>query len=182
MDNNKSLNIILKKLKNGDQDIFEKIYLEYHEILCIFLLSYTNDKNLIEDIVHDVFIKLWNKRKTVNITTSIKSYLYRSAYNKFIDTHREQKKQTEMLSSYYYTAVMQAINIDHSKKDDIVNKLDTCIKSLPKKCKNVFIKNKIEGQKYHQISQDLNISLKTVEGHITKAYKLIKGCLQINNF
>lgn len=179
MDNSQDLNIIFKKLKKDDLVAFEKIYLEFHQPLSVFLLSYTNDKNLIEDIVHDVFMSLWNKRKSIKINSSIKSYLFRSCYNKFIDDQRDNAKKIEMLSSYYYTALMQATNIDKEKKDDNLKKLDNCIESLPEKCKVVFKENKLNGKKYDQISDEFKISKKTVEGHITKAYKLIKNCFKL---
>lgn len=85
-----------------------------------------------------------------------------------------------MLSAYYHTAVMRAINLDDDLKNQRLKKLEACINELPTKCKTVFMANKISGKKYSQVAADKGISIKTVEGHISKAYKLIKLCMKIN--
>ncbi len=176
----KDLNILLKALKNGDVSAFERIYANHYEKLCYYLLNYTSNKAKIEDVVQDTFMGLWSKRKDITITTSLKSYLYRTAYNKLIDTYRKGKKKDEMLSAYYHTAVMRAVNLDNDLKNERLKKLEACIDDLPTKCKTVFMANKISGKKYSQVAEDLDISIKTVEGHISKAYRLIKNCMNIN--
>ena len=176
----KDLNILLKALMSGDVSAFERIYASHYEKLCCYLLNYTSDKAKIEDVAQDTFMGLWSQRKEINITTSLKSYLYRVAYNKLMDTYRKGKRKNEMLSSYYHTAVMRAVNIDDDLKNKRLEKLETCIDDLPSKCKKVFMANKISGKKYSQVAIDMDISIKTVEGHISKAYKLIKRCMSIN--
>ena len=105
-------NIVLERLKKGDQKVFENLYSLYYEKLCIYLLSFSGDREKVEDAVQDMFMKLWSKRQSLNINTSIKSYLYRSAYNQLMDKYRKQKKNDEMLSSYFYIALMRAIEVD----------------------------------------------------------------------
>ncbi|AUP78921.1 RNA polymerase sigma factor [Flavivirga eckloniae] len=174
-------NILLAALKNGDDHAFEKIYADHYELLCFYLLSYTSDKAKVEDIVQETFITLWSKRKEINITTSLKNYLIRIAYNKLTDTYRKSKKKDEMLSSYYQTALMRAINLDNDEKNERLLKLDKCIDKLPKKCRDVFKENKIKGMKYSQVAENMNISIKTVEGHITNAFRLIRSCMKVNS-
>lgn len=142
-------------------------------------MSYTTDKGKIEDTVQDVFIKLWDRRTDLDIKSSLKSYLYRAAYNGLMDKYRKQKRNDDMLSSYYHTAVMRAIETDPTVKAERLQKIKECIQLLPNKCQEVFVASKISGLKRDQISEKLNISLKTVEGHITKAYALIKDCLNL---
>ncbi|UJH67044.1 RNA polymerase sigma factor [Allomuricauda sp. SCSIO 65647] len=176
----KDLNMVLKALKKGDQRVFETIYCDYYERLCVYLLSYTSDKEKIEDIVQDTFMTLWSKRNTIHITSSIKSYLYRTVHNKLMDTFRSSKKHDEMLSSYLHTALVRAINLDQGEQNRRLKKLDECIEQLPTRCKTVFIAKKITGKKYTQIASDLKISEKTIEGHISRAYKLIRSCMSVN--
>lgn len=171
-------NLILDSLKKGDQKVFELLYTDYFEKLCIYLLSYTQNKEIIQDVVQDTFIKLWMNREKLTISSSIKSYLYKSVYNNFIDNHREKKKRDTILESYYQFAITKFIETDEEYKEQRLKKLDECIAELPPKCKEVFISIKISGMKYKDVASVLNISLKTVEGHTRKAYVFIKNCMK----
>lgn len=171
-------NIILERIKKGDQKAFEQLYMTYYESLCIYLKSYTSDHVKIEDTVQDVFIKLWHKRKRLTVKKSLQSYLYRAAYNTLMDNYRDQQRHDDMLSSYYHTAVMRAIETDSTVKNEKLLKMKRCIELLPNKCKQVFVESKISGLKRAQVAEKLNITIKTVEGHITRAYALLKTCLE----
>lgn len=173
----KTFHTTLNDLKLNDERAFEELYVIYYEKLCVYLLNYTSDKKIIEDVVQDTFISVWKKRHEIEITDSIKSYLYRSVYNKLIDTFRKTKKVDSMLSEYYNTALIRAADSDTDYQTKRLKKLDDCIDELPSRCKSVFIANKISGKKYQQVADDFDISLKTVEGHITRAFKLIKECM-----
>lgn len=161
---------------NNERD-FEQLYVAYYEKLCIYLLNYTSDKKRIEDVVQDTFVSVWKKRDDIKVTESVKSYLYRSVYHKLIDTVRQTKRTDMMLSEYYHTALLRAADSDTDYKTHRLQQLDECIDMLPLRCKNVFLANKISGKKYQQVADDFEISLKTVEGHITRAFKLIKECV-----
>lgn len=165
-------------LKEIDEFTFRQIYIEYYELLCRYLLNFSSDRKKIEDVVQDTFLTLWTKRKELNITTSLKNYLFRASHNNLMSSYRKAKKKNLMLHSYLHTALIQAINLNDTMKEKQLDKLDDCIKSLPKRCQNIFIENKLKGKKYKEVATQLNISIKTVEGHITKAYKLIKSCMQ----
>ncbi|MFI1772436.1 RNA polymerase sigma factor [Thalassobellus citreus] len=175
---NKKFNITIEALKAGNQKVFEKVYAENYGKLCAFLLSYCNDKNIVEDVVQDVFLKLWTNRKDLNINTSLSGYLTRASYNKLMDNYRNVKKKNSMLSSYYYTAMMQAIEPDAKFKNKKLKALDKCIDELPARCKVVFYENKIKGLKYHEVADKLDISMKTVEGHISRALGILRKCMQ----
>lgn len=169
---------VIESLKKGDQKVFERLYSDYFEKLCFFLLNYTQDKEVIEDIVQDTFIKLWTKRKKLTVTSSLNSYLYKSVYNNFIDNYRKKKKRDALLESYYQLALHKIIDTDEEYKEERIKKLEKCIAELPPKCKEVFVSIKFSGMKYNEVATTLNISLKTVEGHVRKAYVFIKECMQ----
>jgi len=172
---------VFESLKKGDLDVFDKLYEEYYEKLCLYAFQYTSNKALIEDIVQEVFIQLWTSRKKIVIRTSLKSYLYKVVYNKLMDSYRIDKRKDKMLLSYYNTALTTIIDTiednDDLKKARLKN-LDACIAELPDRCRKVFISKKISGLKYKQVSKELNISVKTVEGHVTRAFKLIRNCMK----
>jgi RNA polymerase sigma-70 factor (family 1) len=170
-------NLMLDSLKKGDQRVFELLYKEYFEKLCIYLLSYSQNKEIVQDVVQDTFVKLWTNREKITISSSIKSYLYKSAYNNFIDNYREKNKRNTMLESYYQEALNKFIETDDEYKEKRLIKLDECMAKLPPKCKEVFTSIKLLGMKYMETASMLNISLKTVEGHTRKAYVFIKNCM-----
>jgi RNA polymerase sigma-70 factor (ECF subfamily) len=171
-------NLIINSLKKGDQKVFERLYSDYFEKLCFYLLNFTQDKEIIQDIVQDTFIKLWMNREKLTISSSLKSYLYKSVYNNFIDNYRERKKRDKRLESYYQSALYKIIDSDEEYKEQRLNKLNKCIDELPPKCKEVFTSIKLSGMKHKEVSSTLNISLKTVEGHVRKAYVFIKNCMK----
>ena len=134
-----------------------------------------------EDVVQDTFIYLWNNKKTIKIKTSINSYLYRIVYNKLMDSYKKQKKYDENLVDYYQNALITVIeNHNEEGGEKKTEKLQKCIEKLPKRCKTIFYQKKIIGLTNKQIANDLDISLKTVEGHITRAFKLLKVCVTKN--
>lgn len=167
----------IESFKKGNQDFFERLYIAYFEKLCVYSLNYISDKDAIEDLVQDVFVSLWTNRKKIVITTSIKSYLYKMVYYKIVDEFRITKKKNDTLLSYYREAIDCVADLDDDFTSERLKKLDNCIEKLPEKCKNVFIAKKISNLKNSQIAEQLDISKKTLEGHITKAFKLIRKCM-----
>lgn len=168
---------VINALKQGDKKIFEQLYSSYYQKLCTFLLSYCQDRSIIEDVVQDVFLNLWAKRRNISIRTSLNAFLYKSAYNKLMDKYRHLKLKNEMLSSYYDTAVLLAAEKDHETSKTRIKMLHLCIGELPERCKAVFLMGKVRGLNYREISKELGISVKTIEGHIARAYRLLKECM-----
>lgn len=168
---------ILNSLKKGDKKVFDKLYSSYYQKLCSFLLSYCQDRDIIEDVVQDVFLNLWAKRREIKIQTSLNAFLYRSVYNKLMDKYRHLRLKNEMLSSYYHTAVILAVEKENDQHKKRVQLLQKCMEELPTRCGEVFVRGKVRGLNYREISEELGISVKTVEGHIARAYRFLKECL-----
>ena len=169
--------IVLQALNRSDENAFEKVYTDYYKQLTTYLLGFSIDREKVEDIVQDTFVYLWSKRKEIIIKTSLKSYLYKIAYNKLNDWYRTDKKKNKMLTSYYHTEKIFAVKSNEAYMDSQLDKLDACICVLPPRCKDVFIANKISGKKYKEVALDMDISIRTVENHISKAYRLLKNCI-----
>ncbi|MCR9228440.1 MAG: RNA polymerase sigma-70 factor [Flavobacteriaceae bacterium] len=168
---------VINALKKGDKKIFEQLYSSYYQKLCSFLLSYCHDRTIIEDVVQDVFLNLWAKRRDISIRTSLNAFLYKSAHNKLMDKYRHLKLKNEMLSSYYNTAVMLAVENDNETSKRRLVLLNKCMEELPERCREVFTSGKVRGLDYREISEEFQISIKTVEGHFARAYRLLKECL-----
>lgn len=146
----------------------------YNHKLCIYANSLVNDHVLAEDIVQNVFVKVWERRKSLNEKYSLNSFLYKLVYNEFIDQYRKQ--QSIMLLEKVYIQTLNRITND--KDEDTTQKMIElvmqAIDNLPTKCKQIFLLSKKEGLTNIEISEYLNTSVKSVEGHITRAYSSIR--------
>jgi RNA polymerase sigma-70 factor (ECF subfamily) len=164
---------LITYLKKGDGDAFSFLVNCYNHQLCVYANSLVNDKALAEDIVQNVYIKTWEKRKYLNEYFSIKSFLYKSVHNEFIDQYRKNRSVT-ILEKKYIEALDAIVEEDHKVLEKLYLLVQNEIQNLPPKCKNIFLLSKKEGLSNAEISEHLNISSKTVEAHITKAFCLIR--------
>src|SRR5699024_9602303 len=169
--------IIIKALKDGKKKAFDEVYKTYYKRLCHYLLNFTQDQAKIEDIVQETFITLWDKRKSLNIKKSPESYLFRTAHNKFMDTYRKKKQTNSFLIDYYYTALIRAEKKDQSYKKELLKKLKNCIDTLPDRCQKVFKECKLSQKTNQEVADELDISIKTVEKHVSTGYRLIRECV-----
>jgi len=164
----------IERLKKGDENAYTYLVSTYHKLLFVYALSLNNDHASAEDIVQNVFLKTWEFRKRLNPDYSIKSFLYKTTYNEFINQYHKTRA-ISTLERAYIEAIDETIDEDNSEllkhKIAFVNE---GIKHLPPKCKETFLLSKKEGLTNIEISEYLNISIKTVEGQLTKAYDLLR--------
>ena len=161
-------------LKEGNKLAFKAIYNANKKTLSAFVNSYTKNQPETEDIVQDAFIQLWTARNTLDENKSIVNFLYTTAYNEFIDTYRKQKREQTMLDGWLYKRLVQLANEDEDVKLEKTILVKTAIEKLPPKCKEIFILSKFEQLKYSEIADKLNISIKTVENQMGKAFSIIR--------
>ncbi|MUU77569.1 RNA polymerase sigma factor [Winogradskyella endarachnes] len=151
---------------------FEKIYKAYAKDIRRFLFFKTQDIERAEDLMQDVFIKLWNNCSNVDYN-KVKSYIFSIANNMFLNEVKHQK-------------VVQNFNKQHKKESsnespefillekEFMEKLEATIDSLPEKQREVFLMNRIEKKKYKEIAEQLNISVKAVEKRMHQALIIMR--------
>lgn len=171
----------IKRLNDGDVVAFEALFKLYRTKLLYIASQYIPNKQDAEEIIQNVFIKIWCKK---NIQTNINGYLYSITKNACLDYLRTKKQQlhlennlSQLEASVNYIALSDdsaSLIIEKELNEAILNSIDL----LPQKCKDVFVKSRIEGLKHKEISSEMNISTKTVENHITKALKHLKKSLR----
>lgn len=165
---------LIKSLKKGESKAYSFLVDTYHHGLCSYAFGITNDHDLSEDIVQNVFINIWRQRLKLKNNFSIKNYLYRSVYNEFIDQYRKQKSVLA-LEKKYIDALNTVVEIeDESSLDRLIDLVKKEIENLPPKCKQTFLLSKQEGLTNNEIAEYLNVSIKSVEAHITKAFGLLR--------
>ena len=163
---------LAQRLISGDSKAYDILVNFYYQKLCGYAQSLCHDHALAEDIVQNVFVTIWTNRKNINPKLSIKSYLYKSVYNEFVNQYRKNKPVI-YLEKKYFEAIDLVVEIEQEELDGLIKLMNAEIDKLPAKCKEIFLMNKKEGLTHTEISEYLNISLKTVEGHITRAFKIL---------
>jgi RNA polymerase sigma-70 factor (ECF subfamily) len=161
---------LVNELKEGKEQAYQIIFSKYYEWLCNYIYKLSNNYQLSEDIVQDVFVKLWEKRESIVIKSSLKNYLFKVCHNQFLQHLRKEKIKLDFLDSVRWDVLYEIYNTDEEQVlQTKINALRSLIDKLPPKCKEVFVKGKLEGKKYKEIAIDMNISIKTVEAQMSKA-------------
>ncbi len=165
---------LISGLKNGNPKAYSFMVDAYYNRLCTYAFELVNDHDSAKDIVQNVFINIWRMRSKLKDDFTLKSYLYRSVYNQFLNQNRD-KKLVVQLDKKYIDALSQVVEEESEKSLERLMKLvKQEIENLPPKCKNTFLLSKREGLSNIEIAEYLDISIKTVEAHMTKALAIIR--------
>ena len=166
---------LFDSIKNNSETAFKVVYEEYFIKLTQFISKMSHDKDLAEEVVQRTMVKVWEQRDKIVLTTSLKAYLYKVSYNEYLMYLRKKSKFPNIEST-----VIEAIDEIEAEQDNqiLLEKIRVEIDKLPPKCREVFILSKVKGMKYKEISEELNISTKTIEVHMTKALKSIREALK----
>ena len=163
------------EIKKSDQKSFEELFNRYYNLLCNYSTSIVDSTSCAEELVADVFANLWIKRKQIKINKNVKAYLFRSTRNASISFLRKQKVNIELIDE-------DQINIPNSKispdnkliKEEADIKLQNLLNQIPARSREVFILQRFNRLKYSDIAEALDISVKTVEKHMSKSLKIIR--------
>lgn len=169
---------LIESLRNGDESAYTYLIDTYHHRLCVYANSLVKNIYSAEDIVQNVFIKVWEQRTRLKSDHAIKSFLYKLVYNEFIDLYRKNQSLFSLEKSYYEALNGIIQEEDPESFQRVINAVNKEIQNLPPKCKEVFILSKKEGLTNIEIAEHLDVSIKTVEAQITKAFSLLRSSLE----
>lgn len=173
---------LISQLKKGNEDALNHVYKLYYSILYNYTKTLCGNDDLAKDIVQETMIKVWRKGSTLNVHSSLKGYLLKSVYYHFIDTQRRIIKETNKLNLLKQEALFGFSEISSEDLESLYLAIDLEIDNLPTQCKEVFLLGKKEGLKYKEIADKLNISIKTVERHMSIALKKLRKKLNNSSF
>ncbi|MBN2663528.1 MAG: RNA polymerase sigma-70 factor, partial [Bacteroidales bacterium] len=159
-----------------NQQIFENFFRDYFKPLVNFANKFLNNIDDSKEIVHDVFINLWEKRDSIDVQNSVKSYLYASVNNRCLNFIRDNKKFNNNIQLDNIDSVVSPS--DTLTEIEIQSIIEKTLNTLSPKVKRVFELSRYENLKYKDIAEKLNISQKTVESHISAALKSLKENLK----
>ncbi len=165
---------LLKLLKDSDEKALKEIYLRYWKEIYLAAMKKVRTRNIAEELVQNLFISLWNNRRTSKIL-QLKSYLYtaiRFQVINFIRSDMIREKYT--LQSSMYVAREDNSGESILLTHELSQAIDSAIKSLPAKSRDIFRLNRIEHYTVNEIARDMQLSKKTVEYHITRSIKTMR--------
>jgi RNA polymerase sigma-70 factor (ECF subfamily) len=177
---------ILKKIRNNDEVAFKVIFNKYYSRLYYFILEFISFDDIAENIVQDTFFTLWNKRHELKDDSNLSAYLFTVARNNCLyrlrdERYRQKLFTTNSLDQNELEMNMEVLNtLDSSAYmfEEIERIIERTLEELPPQCKKVFILSRFEERKNKEIAEELNISVKVVEKHISKGLKKFKVSLK----
>lgn len=154
---------------------FEILFKEHFTGLCYFAQKYLSDLDSSKEVVHAVFVKIWENRSEFDFEKSAKSYLFTSVYNRSMNVLRDKKKFSNPDEEESHAASLETGEFtDTMELAELEGQIKMAIQKLPAKCREVFELNRFEGKKYAEIAEHLKISIKTVETQMSKALKVLR--------
>lgn len=164
-------------IKKGDVAALKELHSQYFHQMCLFAKKSVHDDQLIENIVSDCFIKLWESRKKVEIKSSLKSYLYRILRNQIIDHYRKKQETTEIMEEL--PDIPDETVFDEQQR---YTKLYKAVEKLPEQRRKILELAVFESLTYQEIADKLGISKNTVKTQIARAYRFLKETLEPRDF
>ncbi len=175
----KSLHKIVKDLRKGDKQALDEIYKFFYPKLYVFAKSFLKVEDDINDILQDVFVKLWLSREKIGKVETFNSYLFTIAKNVIVSYFREKSKD-QKFEARVKEILVSAENEynDELEYKDLKQNLESIIDQLPDKRKQIFKLSREEGLSNKEIAEKLDISVKTVEDHMRHALRFIRKHLK----
>lgn len=172
--------LTLLALKQGDSKVFESVFREYYIPLCVHVRRYLIDAEAAEEVVQDMFFKMWEKREVLSVHSSLNAYLYRAATNQALNYIKYQKLAHRYKEYVGFNTDIASEVTAHETlvSSDLEIKINLLIKSMPERRRMVFEMSRFEGLKYLEIAEKLRISVKTVEIQMSKALTFLREQLK----
>mgnify|MGYP000911344014 CR=1 FL=1 len=169
---------LMKEIKAGNMLAFDALYKKYCKSLYKFVFSIIKSAEEAENIIQDVFLNLWLNRNNIQKEALVKYYIFTIAYNSTISVIRRKIKESQFIEELKNLQIHTQESVESEIEYNEMNeKLNEIINTLPERQKEVYLLHKAEGLKYSEIADRLNISVNTVENHMSRALKTIRDRL-----
>jgi len=156
---------------NVDEKFLEHLFREYFASLMAFSVKILGDEDEARDVVQKVFISLWERRESLDLDTSMKSYLFTSVHNRSLNVIRDRKKFSDAPHAEREDSVDVGNQLEAMELEQRIGEI---IGELPEKTREVFVLSRFEGLKYGEIADKLGISVKTVENQMSRALRILR--------
>jgi RNA polymerase sigma-70 factor (ECF subfamily) len=163
---------IIRRIRQGDIEQFESLFRSSYVSLVRYAKTLIKDHDTAEEIVQDLFFRLWQDKEKLNIESSLNGYLFRSVHNKclhYIEHNRVVDRYAEEMS--YRQPEKQESPSDILQYRELQARVAKILERLPERCGQIFYLSRFEGLKYSEIAEKLSVSVKTVESNMGRALK-----------
>ena len=166
----------LSSISPDESEAFDSLFESHYARLCNYAYTLVNSFNVAEDLVQDVFVNIWTRRKKIVIQSTVNAYLYKCVYNAYLDHQKKNRLQQVFVKSKQDG---NSLSLYDSIKDfELPERVDGAIEELPEQCRKIFKMSRQNGNKYHEIAKELNISENTVDTQIRRALKYLREQLK----
>ncbi len=182
MPENDQIKSLLKRIAvANDQRAYKQLFLLLHDPLSKFAYSILKSKEESEELISDLFIRIWEKRSNLTVIDTPRLYFYTTTKNMALSRISRQKKQAGInpenwlitLNSIYFNPEKLMIT------EEILRQIQLSVNSLPPRCRLIFKLVKEDGLKYREVAELLHLSIKTVETQMAIALRRIGKCMQM---
>jgi RNA polymerase sigma-70 factor, ECF subfamily len=165
---------LIAGLQKRDETTFEQVFKTHYKSLHTYSYSILNDEMAAEEMVQNVFFKLWERTETLSINGSVGAYLYRAVYNESLNylKHLKVRSQHQLFVAQRSGETDLATKTIHLR--ELEQKLQQALNDLPEQCRTIFQLSRFEELRYREIAERLDISIKTVENQMGKALKFLR--------
>lgn len=167
--------VLAERLSKKDERAFEQVFKTHFKNLHAYSFAMVKDEAAAEEVVQNVFFKLWDRAETLTINGSVAAYLYRAVNNESLNHLKHQKVRTAYGMHVAYTS--KDSTGDAAKKvslKELESRLADALNALPEQCRTIFQMSRFEELRYREIADQLKISVKTVENQMGKALKILR--------
>jgi RNA polymerase sigma-70 factor (ECF subfamily) len=171
-------NELFLKIQANDEKAFEQLFKKYYTPLCRYAYTLLQDRIASEEVVQEVFFRIWLTRNKIQIRNTVAAYLLRAVKNQSLNQLAKKARsgtvslETLPLADISYDPYEEE---DQPDTDELQQKLVTALESLPVQCRKIFELSRFEKKKYKEIAKELNISVKTVEAQMGIAFKKLRS-------
>ena len=164
------------RIAAGDQLAFEGLFREHYKPLCAFACQYLREGDKAQDLVQDLFFRLWQDREKIQVTMSIKAYLFASVRNRCLNAIAAQGRVRSLDEETDDQSQEEAVT--EEERTLRLGRVQAAIEALPEERGKIFRLSRYEGLKYQEIADRLGLSVKTVENQMGKALKTLREDLK----
>ena len=165
---------MVESLRAGNEKAYAKLFQEYYRPLAVYANKYLNDLDSSKELVQDLFVSLYENRKTQLISTSLKSYLYQSVRNRCMNQLKKEAVRRDYQKQAKHSGASDDSLEDQIHANELEHQIFRIISQLSPKCREVFIMSRVNGIRNKEISNKLGISIRTVETHISNVLKALR--------
>lgn len=166
----------IQGLRKRDSRVYEVVFKKYYPGLVMFVCRHVGDREVAKDIVQDIFFKLFEISHSLPKEFNLKSWFYKVARNAAVDylRHLQVVDRHKFLMA---EAMLTSEELDEEIDEEVYNRVNEAIDSLPEQCRLIIKLNVIEGKKYLEIAEELDISINTIRTQVSRGYKKLREIL-----